>query len=281
MNRQNTIFLFLFFLISNLISGCGSVKHKPAFVPDKRIDISRIPDAIPRHEPRSRYGNPDSYVVNGRRYYPMRSAEGYVETGIASWYGPNFHGKRTSSREPYNMYAMTAAHKTLPIPSYVEVTNLRNGRRVVVRVNDRGPFHNNRIIDLSYAAAAKLGIIKEGTGLVRVRAIDPFHQQEISQVKRTQKVAVPKVSTPPKAHPPHIKQLYIQLGAFSEIENARKFRNRVQQTLKRPVKIATLRDGGRSLHKVRIGPLLRIEEADTIVRDLNAAGLYEHHVLFQ
>jgi rare lipoprotein A len=132
-----------------------------------------VPDAMPRTEPRSRYGNPPFYDVFGKRYYVLSSSIGYWERGVASWYGPGFHKVRTSTGEPYDMYGMTAAHKTLPLPAYVRVTNLQNGRSIVVRVNDRGPFVGNRIIDLSYTAAAKLDMLRNGTALVEVRAIDP------------------------------------------------------------------------------------------------------------
>lgn len=124
-------------------------------------------------EPYSKYGNPPYYEVNGRLYHTLSSSAGYVERGIASWYGTKFHGRRTSSGEPYDLHGVTAAHKTLPLPSYVLVTNLSNGRNLVVRVNDRGPFHEERIIDLSYAAAGKLGVLPTGTALVEVRAIQP------------------------------------------------------------------------------------------------------------
>ena len=133
-----------------------------------------MPDAIPRAEPRAIYGNPPSYEVFGKRYYVMASSVGYVERGVASWYGPGFHKELTSVREPYDMYGMTAAHKTLPLPAYVRVTNLQNGRSCVVRVNDRGPFVGNRIIDLSYTAAAKLDMLRDGTAMVEVRALQPL-----------------------------------------------------------------------------------------------------------
>jgi rare lipoprotein A len=132
-----------------------------------------VPDAVPRFEPRSRNGNPPFYDVFGKRYYVLSSGIGYWERGVASWYGPGFHKERTSTGEPYDMYGMTAAHKTLPLPIYVRVTNLQNGRSVVVRVNDRGPFVGNRIIDLSYTAAAKLDMLRNGTAMVEVRAVDP------------------------------------------------------------------------------------------------------------
>ena len=157
---------------SLLLGACGSlVTHDSA--PTRYVDHTRVANAVPKVEPRSKYGNPDSYVVRGKQYTVRKTAVGFSQRGIASWYGTKFHGHRTSSGEPYNMYAMTAAHKTLPIPSYVEVTNLDNRRKIVVRVNDRGPFHDGRIIDLSYVAAKKLGITATGTGQVEIRAIDP------------------------------------------------------------------------------------------------------------
>ena len=143
----------------------------PVPVPPPPGDIARIPDAVPRAEPRSLHGNPPFYDALGRRYFVLPSADGYDERGVASWYGPTFHGGNTSSGELYNMYGMTAAHKTLPLPTYARVTNLANGRSVVVRINDRGPFVANRIIDLSYTAAAKLDMLREGTAWVEVRAL--------------------------------------------------------------------------------------------------------------
>jgi rare lipoprotein A len=133
-----------------------------------------VPDMVPRYEPRSRNGNPPFYDVMGKRYFVLSSSMGYVERGVASWYGPGFHKVRTSTGEPYDMYAMTAAHKTLPLPAYVRVTNLQNGRSIVVRVNDRGPFVGNRIIDLSYTAAAKLDMLRNGTAMVEVRSLEPL-----------------------------------------------------------------------------------------------------------
>ena len=155
-------------LLFGLLSGCST--------PPERSEVAITPtsrDLIPKVEPRSRYGNPASYVVRGRRYQTKEDSNGHVERGVASWYGPGFHGRRTSSGERYDMYAMTAAHKTLPLPTYARVTNLENGRSAVVRINDRGPFHGPRVIDLSRAAAAKLGVLASGTAEVEVRALDP------------------------------------------------------------------------------------------------------------
>jgi rare lipoprotein A len=174
--RDSALTLFIAGTVA-LLAGCGGhrdVDDKPARrgVVDTR-SCPDIPDAVPREEPLAAYGNPDTYKVYGTSYHVMRSARGYSEKGIASWYGPDFHGKRTSTREPYDMHAMTAAHKTLPLPCYVRVTNLENGRQAVVRVNDRGPFVGDRIIDLSYAAAQKLCVVANGTAMVKVEWIDP------------------------------------------------------------------------------------------------------------
>ena len=163
-----------------LLSGCSNSPDKKAARAGAR-DLPDIPDAVPKVEPKSRYGNPASYVVFGKRYYTKASSDGHVERGLASWYGKKFHGRKTSSGERYDMYGMTAAHKTLPLPSYVQVTNLSNGRSAVVRVNDRGPFHGKRIIDLSYSAARKLGVVARGTAMVEVRSIDPRRPRSIEE----------------------------------------------------------------------------------------------------
>ena len=154
-----------------LLSGCAGSGGKDG--PGDWSEFTDAPDALPKVEPRSKYGNPDSYVVFGKRYKTKTSSAGHVERGVASWYGKKFHGRRTSSGERYDMYAMTAAHKSLPLPTYAKVTNLENGRTAVVRINDRGPFHGDRVIDLSYTAARKLGVVSKGTAVVEVRAIDP------------------------------------------------------------------------------------------------------------
>jgi rare lipoprotein A len=151
----------------------GSISNTEPPQAPPPITPQAVPDAVPRLEPRSRYGNPPFYEVFGKRYYVLSSSVAYVERGVASWYGPGFHKVRTSTGELYDMYGMTAAHKTLPLPAYVRVTNLQNGRSIVVRVNDRGPFVGNRIIDLSYTAASRLDMLRNGTAIVEVRAIDP------------------------------------------------------------------------------------------------------------
>jgi rare lipoprotein A len=176
LRRKIHLTLFLGALV-----GCSSRPVPPSGpAPDGYPDVTAVPaaahdmpDAVPVAEPRSRYGNPKTYEVMGQRYFVLNSAAGYKEHGRASWYGTKFHGRRTSSGEPYDMYQMTAAHKTLPLPTYVRVTRKSNGRSVVVRVNDRGPFHTGRIVDLSYAAAARLDMLKDGSAEVVVEALDP------------------------------------------------------------------------------------------------------------
>jgi rare lipoprotein A len=158
---------------------------------------------VPKVEPRSRRGNPPFYSIAGKRYYVLATAEGFVERGVASWYGPTFHGNSTAIGEKYDMYAMTAAHKTLPLPAYARVTNLRNGKSVVVRVNDRGPFIANRVIDLSYTAAAKLDMLRDGTTMVEVRTLTP----------NTVDVLTRSTEAPPP-------ELFVQAGAFADPSNA-------------------------------------------------------------
>jgi rare lipoprotein A len=186
------------------LTGCFSAPRRTAPAPASPAPpvlsvppvAASVPDAIPRLEPRARYGNPPFYDVFGKRYYVLSSSVGYRERGVASWYGPGFHKERTSTGEPYDMYGMTAAHKTLPLPAYVRVTNLQNGRSVVVRVNDRGPFVGNRIIDLSYTAAAKLDMLRNGTAMVEVRSIDTSVPPLPPVVTAS---TIPAVSTSPAA----------------------------------------------------------------------------------
>jgi rare lipoprotein A len=216
-----------------------------------------IPDAVPRIEPRSKSGNPPFYTVLGHRYYVLASADGYVARGVASWYGPTFQGERTAMGERYDMYAMTAAHKTLPLPCYVRVTNLSNGRSVVVRVNDRGPFVANRLIDLSYTAALKLGMVKEGTAFVEVRAITPGEPAGSTLTRASQ------------APPPG---LFVQAGAFENQRNAERLLARLRAAglanafvLSRPEK--------HRLYRVRVGPVAGVAEYDALIARLAKLGI--------
>lgn len=228
--------------------------------------LDKTPDAIPRAEPLSKYGNPVSYEVFGEKYFVLPDSRGYKQRGRASWYGRKFHGKRTSSGEPYDMYGMTAAHRTLPLPTYVRVTNLDNGRQVVVRVNDRGPFHSNRIIDLSYTAAVKLDIIRHGTGRVEVEALDPATPPGTTAKKPAEHMPVALESRPiVSAQPPApaepekavIKEAprteyYLQAGAFSNKTNALKLIDRLKQAGLQSVEL--FETGLDRLFRVRVGP---------------------------
>ncbi len=183
------------------VAGGLYAPHVADSAPDEILDVDAIPEPEVKDEPRSRVGN-RSYAVLGKRYQIRDSAEGYVEAGMASYYGKKFHGRLTSNQEVYDMYAFTAAHKSLPLPSYVRVTNLANGKSVVVRVNDRGPFHAGRIIDLSFAAATKLGFTKQGTARVEVQALTPDEGRDKSRRTRTARVESPRATqasaTPPR-----------------------------------------------------------------------------------
>jgi rare lipoprotein A len=233
-------------------------------------DIEAIPDAVPRDEPRSRYGNPESYEVFGKRYYTLPDHTGYSARGIASWYGSKFHGQRTSSGEAYDMYAMTAAHKTLPLPSYVRVTNLKNNRSVVVKVNDRGPFHDNRLIDLSYTAAWKLGITAEGTGLVEVMSIDPNAPTQSAQKKP---IMFRKGNMLP--------EIFLQVGAFGNSENAQRLKKRIEEQLRTQVLIEDSDNPVRPVYRVQIGPIASVELADHISQQLAKLGIADHHVVIR
>lgn len=259
-------------LLAAALSACGTVpeltRHEPVdSAPQHVVDVSTVADAIPRVEPFSKYGNPASYLVGYQRYYVLNDNAGYVERGIASWYGTKFHGKRTSSGEPYDMYAMTAAHKTLPLPTYAQVTNLRNGRSVVVKINDRGPFKDNRLIDLSYAAAIKLGITAEGTGLVEVRALDPLTYQ----AQRTPAGAASAAAGG--------TNLYLQLGAFSSVENAERLRTRLGSTGRSNVQVIRAELDRRTVYRVRIGPIANVDEADRMSRELILLGLDDSRIV--
>jgi len=238
------------------------------YVKPRAMDPAGIRDAVPRHEPRSRYGNPASYVVHGRSYRVMADSHGFVERGVASWYGPNFHGKRTSSGEPYDMYKMTAAHKQLPLPTYLLVTNLDNGRQAVVRVNDRGPFAHGRIIDLSYAAAVKLGVVRRGTANVEIRAIEPG--RPLPQV--AQQPPAPRPA-PPATAPGSDGNIYLQAGAFSSELNARQLHSRLRDAIDPLITVNTSADPARPLYRVRLGPLQSMEQAMSLAHRLARLGV--------
>jgi len=258
-------------LVCIAMSACTFGSKRDA-APKRHVNVADIPDAVPRIEPRSKGGNPRSYVVFGKKYSVMSSSHGYVERGIASWYGTAFHGKKTSNGETYSMYQMTAAHKSLPIPTYVEVRNLKNGRSIVVRVNDRGPFHNNRIIDLSYVAAKKLGIAGTGTGLVEVRSINPRTwnpDQQAKAIRTSNKQALSSFNT-----------LFIQAGAFTSQHNASQLQKQLLSLFpNKAIKLA--KNGQDQLFRVRIGPIVSVEEADRIAQTISENGHPAPHVIVE
>jgi rare lipoprotein A len=285
--------LFLLALLGLSLAGCGGRIVSERDGPGEHRDVSRVPDAVPRVEPHSRGGNPVSYVVFGKRYHTLKTSSGFVERGIASWYGKKFHGRKTSNGETYDMYTMTAAHKRLPLPTYVEVVNLENGRSVVVRVNDRGPFHENRVIDLSYAAASRIGMLGKGTALVEVRAIDPRAPQRPPLVVASRSPTVetaaaspaPASPTPPArrpAAPPAATQqaasaprIFLQAGAFSSSSNAERLRDRLERRLARRVRVEQGLATGSQVHRVQVGPLASVEIADQVALEMHGLGIGE------
>ena len=274
-----------------MLAACGTLPRGGGYYLDDgpdaapAVDVSKMPDAVPRREPRAAYGN-NSYTALGVRYIPMPDAKGYRERGVASWYGKKFHGRPTSSREPYDMYAMTAAHKTLPLPSYVRVRNLQNGRAVVVRVNDRGPFLHDRVIDLSYAAAYKLGIVGTGTGLVEVEAVEPGETAPVTAL--TQPAAppprhsgleiIPTATADVRPPPPKI---FLQVGAFTRAENAESLRTRLAQTAPKPIFVQPPGPSPATLYRVRIGPLTSVEEGDRLAEQLRDLGHANAHIVVE
>ena len=290
LSRRGVLALLLV-LMALVLGGCGggrkhreqhaSQQQQPARTAQKQTsasrevqdaapaippDVARIPEPVPKAEPRSRYGNHSPYEVFGKRYHVLPSARGYVKRGIASWYGTKFHGRPTSSYEPYDMYKFTAAHKTLPLPTFVRVTNIENGRSIVVRVNDRGPFKDDRIIDLSYAAAIKLGIHVKGTGMVEVRALDPDHPEA-----RPLAGAGPAEAPKMPANRPR-GRIYLQVGAFSNRDNAHALERRLEKARFKPVNVHKGEGSGRTVYRVRIGPLADANEAARIAERVREAG---------
>ena len=299
---------YLCLLIIGLLAACSSNPEKQPI-----IDVSSIPDPVPRQEPLSRTGNPSTYQVFGKQYQVMASSEGYRQHGHASWYGDAFHGKSTSSGQPFNMYEVSAAHRHLPIPTYVRVTRLDNGKSIVVRVNDRGPFVDGRIIDLSYAAAAKLDMVELGTAPVEVVALAPYQylsgaqrdygrQQRIVQPQ--QKPPAPRhnpVATSPNELPVHqpvlalisetqprfnyatmpvapaYSPVYLQVGAFSERRYAEALRAQLARSLGQPILVAS----HDSLYKVRIGPMSNNAELAAVTLQLVDLDLKPSRVFLQ
>jgi rare lipoprotein A len=222
-----------------------------------------------------RKGNPPFYDVLGKRYHVLPSADGYRERGVASWYGREFDGRMTASGEPYDMRALTAAHKTLPLPSVCRVTNVRNGRSVIVRVNDRGPFVRNRVIDLSYAAAQALDIAREGTGIVDIEVLEPVDDStpvDPALVTETLAGVIPDADVP--SEPPiEARSLYVQVGAFGDPFNAERMHQRLSSLGFDNVSVVPDIEKERPLYRVRLGPLDTVSAYDVLVDRLHAAAI--------
>ncbi len=258
-------------LLLGIIS-CSTTSSRYSMEHDKGplevFDASHVPDAVPVWEPLSRQGNQSPYEVRGVTYHLADTRKGYLEEGIASWYGLKFHGELTSNGEIYNMYDMTAAHKHLPLPSYVKVTNLENGKQVVVRVNDRGPFHSGRVIDLSYAAATKLGYANKGTAKVRVELIKPERSAQMAATSgETSNAASLIDGTDDKiAH-------FIQVAAFNSKLSAEEFgRSLSEITGVRDVFVASHEVGNVPVHRVRVGPFETEKRAQRSLKILQSKG---------
>jgi rare lipoprotein A len=280
-----------------LMAGCAQAPRRASPAPPARIppppaaNAPGMADAVPREEPRSVAGNPPFYEVDGHRYVVLASASGYHERGVASWYGPDFHGLRTATGERYDMFAMTAAHKTLPIPCYARVTNLSNGRSIVVRINDRGPFVANRIIDLSYAGATRLDMIRNGTAFVEVEALTPASPGSTTALPATLPGAsaanvgvsnVPPITAPlapatdtAPHEPAHAAAspggFYIQVGAYGQADNARRAAQKLRDAgLAHVFTLSPTAD--QPLQRVRIGPIASVPEYDQLIARLSALG---------
>lgn len=269
------------------VAGCGGNKVKGDGPPSGSTRIPDLPgDAVPRREQRSKYGNGPVYEVLGKRYEVMPSSKGYQERGVASWYGKKFHGNLTSNREVYDMYQMTAAHKTLPLPTYVRVTNLQNDKSIIVRVNDRGPFVHNRIIDLSYAAALKLDMIKDGTSMVEVTAINLDAPQGDRPVRIADPPAPPaaesRASSLPQAsslQQERSHDIFVQVGAFGERANAERRLGALSVAGIKKAFIHEEQTSGQTLYRVRIGPIADVVQYDVLVEELERIGITDPYLI--
>ena len=251
-------------LCMTLLAGCSSPDQAPTpegsrypqaqdTAPVRAIGPGDVTDAVPRADPILAVGNKSPYTVNGVEYAILENPRNYKQQGTASWYGTKFHGHKTSNGEIYDLYQASAAHKTLPIPCYARVTNLDNGRSVVVRVNDRGPFHNDRLIDLSYAAAVKLGYMQQGTARVEVEVLNIAGVDD-------------RRGTTNGAY------RFLQMGAFGSEDSARRLQGELQALLATEVSISPVESGGAMLYRVRVGPVADNNELLAVQEKLQQSG---------
>ena len=273
LDKMPKYFWLAIYSVFLLLNGCMHVHTKDG-PPNYYVDETKIPNAVPRVEALSRIGNKPYYTVFGTRYYVMSNSTGYEEQGIASWYGTKFHSHHTSNGEKYDMLAMTAAHKSLPLPTYVLVTNLKNNKQVIVKVNDRGPFESNRLIDLSYVAAKKLGMLGHGTAYVDVKAIDPYTwNRPQPEPKRT--IIVTRTVTHTHSHfytavPTSPRPLiFLQVGAFHQKAQAEKLQLHLQSMTSNTVKVIY----AQPFYRVQIGPFRDVVTAQRANQHLHAAGI--------
>lgn len=291
LHRLSSIHLPLLFIsvLMLLLNSCSHTR-KGDGPPNYDIDVSRIGNAVPRSEALAKYGNYKSYVVFGKRYYTLKNSHNYDQVGTASWYGTKFHAHKTSSGERYNMLGMTAAHKTLPLPTYVEVTNLKNNRKIIVKVNDRGPFAPNRIIDLSYVAAKKLDMLSHGTAQVRVRAINPDAYEDsqpfFTGTRHTTRPVVAHYQNPHEKYYPAFrptnkqsKTVFLQVGAFRNKHNALRLQQRINHlaSTKTPVKIINPSINGK-LYTVKMGPFQDVASLARITHQLKGLGITPNRI---
>jgi len=262
---QNILYLvsFLIFLLA-VVQACAPVRWEDP--------TSSSSQPVTHRDSRGTKGNQPFYTVFGQRYYVLDTSFGYKESGVASWYGKKFHGKPTSSGAIYDMYAMTAAHKTLPLPTEARVTNLRNGRSVIVTINDRGPFVDNRIIDLSYSAAQQLDMITAGTALVEVETLNRNSRVTTVPVN-TQTTLTTPIMTPKTI------DLYLQVGAFGEQLNARQLQQQLQAGGFDNVVVRYDDEGTPALYRVRLGPVRGVKEYDALVEKTTAMHIRNTHLV--
>jgi rare lipoprotein A len=258
------------------VANAGRYSISQDRAPSQALDVSQIREVIPVPLNRTMAGNRSPYTVNGRSYRVMQTEEGFQQTGLASWYGEKFHGHQTSNGEIFDMYQVSAAHTGLPIPSFLRVTNLENQRSIVVRVNDRGPFHNDRIIDLSYAAAYKLGFSNQGTALVHIEAIVPSQNVILAANTATNPATTVTASAAAAAG-----DRYLQAGAFSDLRAAQRLSDRLRDLTSRPVFIRSIQaaDTRQQLHRVRVGPISDPHEIERISDLMQSANLGQPYVV--
>ncbi|MBE0484961.1 septal ring lytic transglycosylase RlpA family protein [Marinobacter sp.] len=281
-----------------VLSGCASSPESPKTsgpdhssrytlkqdrAPSGNFDVSGLQDAVPRYEPPRNAGNMAEYQVWGKTYRVMDSNDGYVARGVASWYGEKFHGHKTSNGEVFDMYSMSAAHKSLRIPSYARVTNLDNGKSVIVRVNDRGPFHGDRLIDLSYAAAKKLDYKSRGTARVEIESITV---RQDGSMTLAGKPFNPGVMAPlagsnsaPSDQQASGTGLFVQLGSFSQRDPAEALLARARDVLERPMRVRQVTTGSGNFHRAQIGPFNDETEARRAQNLLESNGFSQSIVL--